>query len=146
MLIVTSLTFWIVGLLPPAADWTAQNSYNDILGVVWRIVAASILAIFLGELMNSYVLASMKIRSKGKHIWQRIIGSSAAGNAVDTTVFSLIAFTGIIPFSSLLVLIATVFGMKMATEIIVSPLTIKVIARIKKLEKLDVYEAPSWRH
>jgi len=142
MLLITSVTFWVVGLLPAAADWALQNSYDNILGVVWRIVMASIVAIFIGELMNSYVLAKLKIASKGKGLWRRIIGSSAVGNAFDTVIFSTIAFFGTMPFAALLQLIVSVYAIKMMVEIIISPLTLRVIAHIKKLEKTDSYEAP----
>lgn len=142
MLLATSLTFWIVGLLPAAADWTFQNSYDNILGVVWRIVLASIIAIFVGELINAYVLAKLKIASKGKNLWQRLIGSSAIGSLVDTTLFSIIAFAGTMPLEVLLQLIASVYLIKMAVEIFISPLTMRLITYIKKHEKIDVYEEP----
>lgn len=142
MLLATSLTFWIVGLLPASADWAFQGSYDNILGVVWRIVFASIIAIFVGELMNAYVLAKLKIASKGKNLWGRLIGSSAVGSLVDTTLFSIIAFIGTMPLGVLFQLIVSVYLIKMAVEIIISPITIRLIAYIKKQEKTDVYEEP----
>ncbi len=143
MLFLTMLTLWIVQLLPSAADWHNQAAYDVTLGVVWRIVAASIAAIFVGELLNSYVLAHLKIKTKGAKLWQRLIGSSALGSLVDTTLFSLLAFAGTISGSAMLQLIATVFVIKIATEIIVSPLTMKVIDRIKRHEQIDTYEKPA---
>jgi uncharacterized integral membrane protein (TIGR00697 family) len=110
---------------------------------VWRIVAASIVALFVGELLNSYVLAKLKIRTKGKGLWGRIVGSTAIGSLVDTTIFSLLAFGGTISGSTMLQLISTVYGIKLATEIIVSPITIRVIGIIKKRENIDIYEEPS---
>lgn len=142
MLLLTMLTFWIVGMLPAASDWTGQEAFASTLGVVWRIVLASVTAIALGELTNSYVLAKLKVQTKGKYLWGRIIGSSAVGNAVDTAVFSVIAFAGTISGSSLLALIGTVYLMKMAAEIVVSPITVRVVSWMKKREQIDVYEDP----
>ena len=142
-LLLTSVTFWLVGMLPADVSWTNQSSYDAILGVVWRIVAASIAAIFIGELINSYVLATLKIKTKGKRLWARLVGSSGVGSLVDTTVFSLLAFGGTMPADTMVQLIATVFCIKIVTEIAVSPLTMRVIHYIKKHEKLDSFEAPA---
>lgn len=145
MLVLMSLTFWVVGMLPPPASWGAQSSYDQILGVVWRISAASIIAIFVGELLNSYVLSILKIRLNGRKLWGRIVGSTMIGAAVDTLVFSVLAFAGTVPGGVLLQLMATVYVIKIATEIIVSPLTVRLIYWIKQRDGVDVYEAPAWR-
>lgn len=142
-LLVTSLTFWVVGVLPAATDWPNQAAYDSILGVVWRIAGASIAAIFVGELLNAYVLSSLKIKTKGKKLWGRIIGSSAIGGLADTIVFSVLAFAGTMPTSVIVQLIVTVYLIKLGTEIIISPLTVKIITLIKKSENIDVYEAPT---
>ncbi len=143
MLLVTMTTFWLVAMLPAQGDWHNQAAYDQILGVVWRIVFASITAIFVGEFLNSYVLASLKIKTKGKMLWHRLVGSSALGSLVDTTLFSVLAFAGTMSGSAMVQLIATVFLIKMATEIIASPLTMRIIHHIKQHEKLDTYESPS---
>lgn len=142
MLIMTMLTFSVVQILPASSDWGGQAAYESTLGVVWRIALASIVAITVGELLNAYVLAKMKIKTKGKQLWGRLIGSSAAGNIADTTVFSVIAFAGTIDFATLLNIIVTVFLLKMAIEIVVSPLTIRAIAWLKKSDKEDSFETP----
>jgi uncharacterized integral membrane protein (TIGR00697 family) len=143
MLLVTSLTFWLVGLLPATAEWGNQGAYQSILGVVWRIIFASVVAFMVGELVNAYILAKLKIRTKGAKLWQRLIGSSVLGNIVDTTVFTLIAFAGTVSGSAILQIISTVFLIKIATEILVSPITMRVIGYIKRRENLDVFEEPS---
>lgn len=145
MLLLATTTFWLVGLMPAQADWHNQMAYDSILGVVWRIVFASITAIFVGELINAYVLAKMKIKTKGKMLWHRIVGSSAVGSFFDTTVFSVLAFTGTMSGSTMMQLIATVFAIKIITEIVVSPLTVAVIKYIKRHEKIDSFEAPASR-
>lgn len=142
MLVLTASIFWIVGALPAASDWGDQAAYDSILGVVWRIVGASIIAIMLGELINAYILTRLKVRMKGKQLWTRLIGSSAVGNLVDTTVFTVIAFAGTTSNSTLLNIIVTVYVIKMATEIAISPITMKLIAFVKKRDNIDVYETP----
>lgn len=142
-LLLTMLTFWLVQLMPASSDWPNQVAYDSILGVVWRIVFASIIALFLGEIMNAYVMAKMKVTTKGKGLWYRMIGSSGVGSLIDTVVFSVLAFAGTMSGDILLQLIITVFLIKMATEIAISPLTMRVIERIKRHEKLDTYEKPA---
>jgi len=142
-LILTMTTFWVVQILPASPDWPNQVAYESILGVVWRIVLASVTALFLGEIMNAYVMARMKVRSKGKNLWVRMISSSVVGSAIDTVVFSTVAFLGTMPFDALAQLMITVFLIKIATEVIVSPLTIKIINIVKRREKIDTYEQPA---
>lgn len=142
-LILTMTTFWVVQILPASPDWPNQVAYESILGVVWRIVLASVTALFLGEIMNAYVMARMKVRSKGKNLWVRMISSSVVGSAIDTVVFSTVAFLGTMSFGALAQLMITVFLIKITTEVIVSPLTIKIINIVKRREKIDTYEQPA---
>ena len=142
-LLIATVTFWTVQYLPAESSWQNQAAYDSILGVVWRISLASILALFCGEIINAYVMARAKVATKGRGLWLRMIGSSAAGSAIDTTVFSVIAFAGTMSVGVLAQLILTVFCIKMATEIIVSPLTLRLIAFVKRREKTDVYEQPA---
>ena len=142
-LVLTMTTFWVVQILPASPDWPNQVAYESILGVVWRIVLASVTALFLGEIMNAYVMARMKVRSKGKNRWVRMINSSVVGSAIDTVVFSTVAFLGTMPFDALAQLMITVFLIKITTEVIVSPLTIKIINIVKRREKIDTYEQPA---
>ncbi|QCT39924.1 VUT family protein [Candidatus Saccharibacteria bacterium oral taxon 955] len=142
-LILTMTTFWVVQILPASPDWPNQVAYESILGVVWRIVLASVTALFLGEIMNAYVMARMKVRSKGKNLWVRMISSSVVGSAIDTVVFSTVAFLGTMSFGALAQLMATVFLIKITTEVIVSPLTIRIINIVKRREKIDTYEQPA---
>jgi len=142
-LILTMTTFWVVQILPASPDWPNQVAYESILGVVWRIVLASVTALFLGEIMNAYVMARMKVRSKGKNLWVRMISSSVVGSAIDTVVFSTVAFLGTMSFGALAQLMVTVFLIKITTEVIISPLTIKIINIVKRREKIDTYEQPA---
>ena len=142
-LMLMTLTFWVVQLLPVDSSWTGQAAFESTLGVVWRLAIGSVVALFVGEIMNAYVMGRMKVASRGRGLWWRMIGSSAAGSALDTVIFSTIAFAGTMPMTSFWQLIITVFLIKMAVEIMVSPLTMRLIARVKKHEKLDTFEQPA---
>ena len=143
-LLVAMATFWLVQVLPASSEWSSnQAAYETILGVVWRIVFASIVALFCGEIVNAYVMARAKVRTKGKGLWLRMVGSSAAGSALDTVLFSLIAFVGTMSVVTLVQLMVTVFLIKMSVEIVVSPLTMRLIMWVKQRERLDTFEQPA---
>ena len=142
-LMLMTLTFWVVQLLPVDSSWTGQAAFESTLGVVWRLAMGSVVALFVGEIMNAYVMGRMKVASRGRGLWRRMVSSSLAGSALDTVIFSTIAFAGTMPTASFWQLIITVFLIKMAVEIMVSPLTMRLIARVKKHEKLDTFEQPA---
>src|SRR3989339_908505 len=81
------VTFWVVQKLPPAMDWGNQAAFESILGVVPRIVLGSLCAYLVGEFLNSYVLAKIKVKTQGKYLWLRALGSTVVGQFADTTVF-----------------------------------------------------------
>jgi uncharacterized integral membrane protein (TIGR00697 family) len=128
--------------LPANADWHDQGAYDAILGSQWRIVAASFAAYLFGEFINSYVLAKMKIWTKGKYLWTRTIGSTVIGQAFDTTIFLLLAFwnSGIIPNDVLLSLIGFQWLFKVCYETAATPLTYLVVNYLKRHEGVDVYD------
>ena len=99
-------------------------------------------AFFIGELFNSYLLAKFKVRTKGKGLWGRLMGSSAIGSLLDTTIFTVLAFGGTVSSAILINIIVTVYVIKMLTELLLSPLTIKIIDYIKNKEKIDTFESP----
>ncbi len=138
--LVMSLVFIVVGKLPPAADWSNQAAYDAILGTTPRIVIASLLAFLSGEFSNSFILAKMKIWTKGKMLWARTIGSTVVGEFVDSTLFILIAFVGILPGSLLLTLIISNYIFKTLVEVLFTPITYAVIAFLKKEESEDYYD------
>jgi hypothetical protein len=140
-LIFMSLLYWIVGLLPPAPTWNNQQAYLSILGVVPRIVLASILAYWAGEFSNSYVLAKLKVLTNGKHLWIRTISSTIVGEGVDTTLFVLIAFYGQISTGFLFIAILSGYLFKVLYEIIATPITYKIVRFLKKEEGIDVYDS-----
>lgn len=138
--LLMSLTLIIVGKLPAAPGWDNQDAYDKILGLTPRIVAASLAAYFCGEFMNSFILAKLKILTKGRWLWTRTIGSTVVGELVDSVIFILIAFVGILPNSLLFTLIVSNYIFKTLIEVLFTPLTYKVINFLKKNEKEDFYD------
>jgi len=138
--ILMSLVFVVVGFLPPAQGWENQLAYTAILGVVPRIVLASLIAYFAGEFSNSFIMAKMKILSKEKQLWKRTIGSTIIGEFLDTTIFVFIAFFGTMPMEVFVMLILSNYIFKVGVEILFTPLTYKIIGFLKKVEKTDVYD------
>jgi len=140
MALIMSIVFIVVGKLPPAAGWDNQAAYDAILGLTPRIVCASLIAYFCGEFSNSFILAKMKILTKGKWLWTRTIGSTVVGEFVDSTLFIMIAFFGILPGSLLLTLIISNYLFKTAVEVLFTPITYKVIKFLKNRESEDYYD------
>ena len=140
MALLMSLVFIVVGVLPAAPDWGNQSAYDLILGLTPRIVFASLVAYTFGEFSNSFILAKMKIWTKGKMLWMRTIGSTLVGELVDSTIFIMIAFFGVLPNSLLLILIISNYIFKTAIEILFTPATYKVVKFLKKREGEDFYD------
>jgi len=137
-----SLMASIVVALPPAPFWPHQSAYEVAFGSTWRIVAASMVAYFCGEFVNSFVLAKMKIATAGRWLWMRTIGSTVAGEAVDSALFYPLAFyaTGIIPDDKLPLVMLAQFVTKVSVEIIFTPLTYKIVNALKRAEQEDMYD------
>lgn len=135
-----SAVLWIVGKLPPAADWTQQEAYNALLMTTPRIAIASLIAFSAGEFSNSYVLAKMKIWTGGRFLWMRTIGSTIVGEGVDTALFCVIAFAGSIPPALLGSVIVSNYVFKVGVEAVATPVTYRVVSFLKRNEQLDVYD------
>lgn len=138
--LLMSLTFIVVGALPPAADWPNQDAYDKILGLTPRIVIASLIAYFAGEFSNSFTLAKLKLITNGQRLWLRTIGSTLIGQVVDTALFILIAFTGVVPNSLLWTLIISNYLFKCGVEILFTPVTYAVTGWLKQQEREDYYD------
>ena len=132
----------VVVALPPAPFWNNQSAYEIAFGSTWRIVLASMCAYFCGEFVNSYVLAKMKIFTAGKWLWTRTIGSTIAGEAVDSALFYPLAFygTGIIPNDKLPLVMLSQFVIKVGVEIVFTPVTYKLVNALKRAEHEDYYD------
>lgn len=133
---------WVVVALPPAPDWTNQAAYQTIFGQVPRIVLASVCAFWVGEFVNSYVLARMKLLTRGKMLWTRTIGSTIAGEGIDSLIFYPLAFLGAEGWTTSLVIqvLFTQWALKVAWEVILTPVTYVVVGFLKRREGVDVYD------
>lgn len=139
-MILAVIAFTIVRYMPVAPEYTDQAAFESILGFFPRIVAASLAAFLVGSFMNSYILAKLKLMTKGKRLWLRLIGSTFVGELLDTIVFSLVAFAGILSGKDMIVFILIGWIFKTCVEAILLPVTYRVIAFIKKKEGLDEYD------
>jgi queuosine precursor transporter len=133
---------WVVVALPPAPSWTNQVAYEAVFGQVPRIVFASIIAFWAGEFVNSFVLAKMKILTGGRQLWARTIGSTLFGQGVDSLIFYPLAFWGAEGWTNDLVLtvLITKWGLKVAWEALLTPVTYFVVNRLKRHEGVDIFD------
>jgi uncharacterized integral membrane protein (TIGR00697 family) len=126
--------------LPPAPQFQNQPAFEQIFGQVPRVLVASLAAYWAGEFANAYVMAKMKILTKGKHLWTRTIGSTAVGQFVDTLVVMTIVFGGSQSISAILNLIFTGYFAKVAYEAAATPLTYWVVNSLKRAEGVEIFD------
>jgi len=137
-----SFMSWAVLQFPPAPDWPHQPAYETVFGGTPRIVLASLVAYFSGEFCNSYVLAKMKLRTGGRLLWTRTIGSTIVGEAVDSLIFYPLAFLGAPGWTTEQVL-AVLMGnylLKVAWEVMMTPFTYRVVNFLKRAESEDYFD------
>lgn len=130
----------VVVALPPAPGWANQAAYETVFGQTPRIVAASMIAYFCGEFVNSYVLAKMKLAANGKQMSVRFVVSTIFGEGVDSLLFYPIAFYGIWGNDLLLKVMAAQWGLKVLVEIVMLPITVKIVNALKRAEQEDFYD------
>lgn len=133
----------VVLTLPPAPgefNTQLQGGLDLVFGNTWRIVAGSMVAFWAGSLANSFVLAKMKIWSGGRHLWMRTIGSTAVGEAVDSSLFYVIAFYGLWPTDQIILVAITQYFLKTGWEVLATPLTYRLVAWLKRVENEDYYD------
>jgi len=131
---------WLGGLLPPASFWDGQESYQRILGYTPRLLLASFIAYLAGEFANSFVLAKMKIATRGRWLWTRTIGSTLVGQGLDSAIFITLAFIGTMPISVLGAAVVTQWLVKSVYETAATPLTYGAVIFLKNKEGLDTYD------
>ncbi len=134
------IAFTIGGLAPAATFWHDQAAYNTILGYTPRLLLGSFVAYLVGEFTNSFVLARLKIATKGRWLWTRTIGSTLVGEGLDTLIFILIAFVGTLPTSALFQAILTQWIFKVLYEVVATPFTYWIVGFLKRKEGLDTYD------
>lgn len=128
---LAAATFWLVTVLPPADGWDMQEAYLSVVGFVPRIVFASLCAFVVGELLNSYVLVWIRRRTHERRLWLRLIGSTVVGEFADTLVFCTVAFFGVITGAEFVNYLVTGYLYKTAVEVLVLPVTYRVVAYLK---------------
>jgi uncharacterized integral membrane protein (TIGR00697 family) len=141
-LIFASLMSFVVTSLPAASTMSPEqnNAVNMIFGQTWRIVAASLVAFWAGEFANSFVLAKMKIFTSGKHLWMRTIGSTIAGEAVDSLIFYPLAFLGTWSNEQVIAVLIGNYILKVVWEVVATPVTYKIVGWLKQVEHEDFYD------
>ena len=134
---------WAVVSLPAADGWDGQAAYEKVFGNTWRIVAASMVAFWAGEFANSFVLAKMKLWTKGRHLWSRTIGSTVVGQGLDSLIFYPLAFYGLAgwPPELLLQVVLSQWGIKVAWEVLLTPITYAVVGCLKRREGVDLFDS-----
>ena len=133
---------WVVVSLPPAKGWPGQEAYEFVFGNSWRIVLASMVAFWVGEFANSFVLAKMKVWTQGKMLWARTIGSTIVGQGLDSLIFYPLAFYGLAgwPPELIMQLVVSQWLIKTAWEAFLTPVTYVAIGKLKRAEGVDIYD------
>jgi uncharacterized integral membrane protein (TIGR00697 family) len=141
-LLFAAVMAWVVVQLPYNARWEHQQAYQTVFGSTWRIALASMIAYFCGEFVNSYVLAKMKVWTGGRWLWSRTIGSTVAGEAVDSALFYPLAFyaAGLMPNDLVFKLMIGQFIGKVGVEVLFTPVTYAVVGFLKRAEREDYYD------
>ncbi len=127
-------------MLPAAEIWGSQEAYDAIFGATPRILAASLIAYLVGEFANAYVLARLKVATEGRFLWVRTIGSTVVGQSLDSAIFIVIAFSGILPIGVLIMTIVVQAVAKTGYEALATPLTYLVVGWLKRTEGIDTFD------
>lgn len=138
--VVAGLIFYAAAYLPSPEFFTASEAYATVFGIVPRILIGGWIAVFVGEILNNYVLAKMKVWTNGKHLWARTISSTVFGQGINTLLFYIIALSGILPAKVLIASILSAWLLKIAVEVILTPVTYLAIGKIKQIEGEDYYD------
>ena len=133
---------WTVVHLPVAEGWTGQGAYERVFGAGWRIILASMTAFWVGDFLNSVVLAKMKILTRGRYLWTRTIGSTIIGEGADSLIFYPLAFYGMLdwPIETLGAVMLSQFVLKVGWEVVLTPVTYAVVGWLKRREGVDVFD------
>lgn len=138
--VLAGLIYILVVFLPPAAGFDANDAYTRVLGQIPRILIGGWIAVWVGGILNDYILAKMKIWTNGKHLWARTIGSTIVGEGANTVLFYVIALYAVIPTGLLITSVLSGWLLKVAVEVIMTPVTYRVVSKLKKAESEDYYD------
>lgn len=141
-----AMNFFVVALgliavaIPAAPFWEGEEHFNFVFGMAPRIVAASLMAFLVGSFLNAYVMSKMKVASQGRNFSARAIWSTVVGETADSLIFFPVAFGGVIAWKELLIMMGIQIVLKSTYEVIILPVTIRVVKAIKKIDGSDVYD------
>ena len=141
-----AMNFFVVALgliavaIPAAPFWEGEEHFDFVFGMAPRIVAASLMAFLVGSFLNAYVMSKMKVASQGRNFSVRAIWSTVVGEAADSLIFFPVAFGGVIAWKELLIMMGIQIVLKSLYEVIILPVTIRVVKAIKKIDGSDVYD------
>jgi uncharacterized integral membrane protein (TIGR00697 family) len=138
--ILMAVVGWIAVRLPPSPEWPNQQAFAAVMTFVPRMVAASLVAYWSGEFVNSYVMAKMKLFTNGRWLWSRTIGSTVVGQAVDSALVVGITFAGVMPLRALVRVALSIYAVKVVYEVIATPATYLVVNWLKRVEGIDAYD------
>jgi queuosine precursor transporter len=137
---VAGVIYTLVVALPPAAGFKGNEAYTEVLGQVPRTLIGSWIAVWVGGIVNDYIMARMKVLTKGKYLWTRTISSTIAGEGVNTALFYFIALHAVIPSDLFLSSILSGWFLKVMVEVVMTPVTYRIVAALKKAEGEDYYD------
>ena len=141
-----AMNFFVVALgliavaIPAAPFWEGDEHFNFVFGIAPRIVAASLMEFLVGSFLNAYVMSKMKVASQGRNFSARAIWSTVVGETADSLIFFPVAFGGVIAWKELLIMMGIQIVLKSMYEVIILPVTIRVVKAIKKIDGSDVYD------
>ncbi len=135
-----SLMSFVVVHMPPAPGWKGQAMIEAAFGSTWRIALASLIGYFVGEFMNSFTLAKLKLLTQGRMLWTRTIGSTIVGEACDTLVFYPLAFYGVCRDELLATVMLGNYLIKVSWEVVATPITYQVVGALKRAEREDYFD------
>ena len=140
----TALMYGVAALviaLPSDPSFHNQQAFVTIFGILPRLLAASLAAFWAGEFANSYTMARLKLLTRGRWLWTRTVGSTVVGQAVDTSLVIFLTFTGIYPLHTLVLAVATSYMLKVAYEVLATPLTYLIVNSLKRAEHSDAFDS-----
>ena len=138
--IIAGLVYQLAVHLPSASFFTSNEAYKTVFGIVPRVLIGGWIAVFVGDILNNYVLAKLKVVTKGKYLWTRTISSTIVGQLANTALFYVIALYSVLPTSVLITSIISGWILKVGVEVVLTPLTYLVVNKVKKIESEDYYD------
>ena len=138
--VIAGLVYVVVARFPSPEFFGASEAYATVFGIVPLVLVGGWIAVFAGDILNNYVLAKMKVWTKGKHLWARTIASTVVGQGANTILFYVIALSTVLPLNVLLISILSAWLLKVVVEVVLTPVTYYVVRKVKQIEGEDHYD------